>query len=77
MTPTLADSGTATMTVNGSFVTSGTAFPVTLSIGSNPAINIVVTAQDGTKKIYTIIVTRAPSSNADLSNVILSSARSP
>ncbi|WP_213413342.1 cadherin-like beta sandwich domain-containing protein, partial [Xylanibacillus composti] len=71
VTPTVADS-TATVTVNGTAVTSGSASdPIPLSVGDNP-ITVVVTAEDGTTKTYTVTVTRAASSNADLSNLTLS-----
>ncbi|MFY8187349.1 MAG: cadherin-like beta sandwich domain-containing protein [Flavobacterium sp.] len=54
--------GTYTLLSNGS---ASSAF--SLNVGSN-TINVRVTAQDGTtQKIYTITVTRAASSNADLS----------
>jgi hypothetical protein len=71
VTPTVADS-TATLKVNGSDVTSGSAANVPLNIGAN-TITVLVTAQDGTsQKTYTVTVTRAaPSSNADLSSLIL------
>jgi gliding motility-associated-like protein len=48
----------ATIKINGNTVTSGSATPVTLSVGSN-SIAVLVTAQDGTTKTYTITVTRA------------------
>ncbi|WCN37300.1 cadherin-like beta sandwich domain-containing protein [Aneurinibacillus uraniidurans] len=72
VTPTLADSN-ATVTVNGNAVTSGIAYMVPLTVGSN-TITVVVTAQDGTTKTYTITVTRAAalSTNADLSNLVFS-----
>lgn len=71
VTPTVADS-TAAVTVNGNAATSGSPANVTLSVGPNP-INVVVTAQDGTTKTYTVTVTRAAAStNADLSNLTLS-----
>jgi len=59
VTPTAAAS-TATITVNGTAVTSGTpSGAIALAVGSN-TINTVVTAQDGTTtKTYTITVTRA------------------
>jgi formylglycine-generating enzyme required for sulfatase activity len=61
VTPTASD-GTATITLNGSSITSGSARTVTLDIGSNQ-IPIVVTAQDGvTTKPYSITVTRASAS---------------
>jgi hypothetical protein len=46
---------------------------ISLSVGSNP-VSVAVTAQDGaTVNTYTIAVTRAASSNADLSNLAISS----
>ncbi|QHT59367.1 hypothetical protein GXP70_04875 [Paenibacillus lycopersici] len=79
VTPTVADT-TATVKVNGIDVASGLpGGAVNLSVGAN-VITVLVTAEDGaTKKTYTITVTRAPSgnidlsSNADLSNLTLSS----
>jgi gliding motility-associated-like protein len=73
VTPTTSDA-TATVTVNGTAVISGAASgPISLTVGSN-TITTVVTAQDGvTKETYTLIVTRAPSSNAALSNLRISS----
>jgi gliding motility-associated-like protein len=58
VTPTV-DYATATVTVNGTSVTSGSASEViTLSVGSN-TISILVTAPDGTTtKTYTVSVTR-------------------
>ncbi len=45
---------------------------INLNVGSN-TITVIVTAQDGTTtNTYTITVTRAPSSNADLSNLTVS-----
>ncbi len=72
ITPTTADA-TATVTVNGSSVTSGNASStIPLSVGDN-TITTIVTAQDGTtSKTYTVTVTRAPSSNANLSALALS-----
>ncbi|MGZ4032954.1 MAG: cadherin-like beta sandwich domain-containing protein, partial [Tumebacillaceae bacterium] len=70
VTPTVADS-TATLKVNGATATSGSAVNVPLNIGAN-TISVLVTAQDGTQKTYTITVTRAASANADLSNLTLS-----
>jgi hypothetical protein len=58
VTPTVADS-TATVTVNSDPATSGTAEAVdNLAVGPN-VIHVIVTAQDGTQKDYTITVTRA------------------
>jgi predicted outer membrane repeat protein len=73
VTPTVNDA-TATVKVNGTTVLSGSASgTIALSVGSN-VITTVVTAQDGsTTKTYTVTVTRAGSSNADLSGLVLSS----
>ncbi|MNU54336.1 Endo-1,4-beta-xylanase A precursor [compost metagenome] len=57
VTPSTAESH-ATMTVNGDVVASGHASKaINLNVGSN-VITIVVTAQDGTTRTYTITVTR-------------------
>jgi hypothetical protein len=70
VTPTLTDSN-AVVRVNGVIVSSGTASSaIALSVGSN-VITTLVTAQDGVStRTYTITVTRAPSNNADLSNLV-------
>jgi gliding motility-associated-like protein len=72
VTPTTTDA-TSTVTVNGSAVTSGNASgPISLNVGPN-TITTVVTAQDGTTtNTYTVVITRAPSSDATLSNLVLS-----
>ena len=72
VTPTLADA-TASVKVNGVTVASGSpSGSIALSVGSN-TITTIVTAQDGTTtKSYTITVTRAASSNANLSNLTVS-----
>lgn len=71
VTPTLADPNAAVM-VNGTPAANGVpSQPIELSVGDNE-IAIVVTAQDGTKKTYTVTVTRAAGGNADLSNLELS-----
>ena len=58
VTPTVADA-TATVKVNTVAVISGSASgTIALAVGSN-TITTMVTAQDGTTKLYTIIVTRA------------------
>ncbi|MDF0674443.1 MAG: cadherin-like beta sandwich domain-containing protein [Nitrospira sp.] len=58
VTPTLQDLA-ATIAVNGQAATSGQARPITLNpAGQNTLITIEVTAQDGTKKSYTILVNR-------------------
>jgi chorismate-pyruvate lyase len=60
VTPTLSDPA-ATMTVNGQVTSSGQGRSIMLNgVGSNTAINIVVTAPNGNSKPYTIIVERAP-----------------
>ena len=61
----------ATMKVNGASLASGaTSAPIALAEGATTAINIVVTAQDGTTvKTYTITVTRGPSTNASLASM--------
>ncbi|QMV41907.1 cadherin-like beta sandwich domain-containing protein [Cohnella cholangitidis] len=68
--PTMANV-TATVTVNGQTLTAG-AVSVDLNVGSN-TITIVVTAQNGTTKTYTVTVTRAASDDANLSGLTLSS----
>jgi gliding motility-associated-like protein len=71
LTPTVADA-TASVKVNGVIVASGSASAaISLLVGPND-ITTVVTAQDGTPKTYTVTVTRAKSSNANLSNLVLS-----
>jgi len=70
----VSSDATATISVNGTAITSGTmTAPVLLSVGAN-LITTVVTAQDGTTtKTYSLTVTRAESANAGLSNIKLSS----
>jgi gliding motility-associated-like protein len=71
VTPTLSDAN-ASMTVNGTVVNSGSSFTLNnLTVGSSAAITIIVTAQDGTTKQYTITVTRL-SNDATLSGLTLS-----
>ncbi|MBF0430230.1 MAG: cadherin-like beta sandwich domain-containing protein [Fibrobacteria bacterium] len=71
-TPTATDSN-ATITVNGDTVISGNeSNPVNLIVGNNP-IPVVVTAEDGiTIRTYTVTIDRAPSTDATLSNLIVS-----
>ncbi|MFD0674698.1 cadherin-like beta sandwich domain-containing protein [Cohnella sp. GCM10027633] len=72
VTPTVNESN-ATVTVDGAGVTSGTASgAISLNVGAN-AVPIVVTAQDGTTSTYTVTVTRAPSTDASLSGLTVSS----
>ncbi len=73
VTPIVTDA-TATITVNNNNVQSGQASaPIPLQAGNN-IISVVVTAQDGTTKTYTVQVNRrGPSTNADLGNLTLSS----
>jgi alpha-tubulin suppressor-like RCC1 family protein len=71
VTPTVAD-GTATVTVNGTGLASGTpSGSINLNVGNN-TITTVVTPQSGATKTYTVVVTRAASTNANLSNLALS-----
>jgi len=77
LTPTTNEAN-ATVTVDGTAVTSGTASgSISLNVGDN-AIDVVVTAEDGaTTQTYTITVTRqAPpvSTDASLSDLTLSAA---
>lgn len=60
VTPTVTDTGKATVTVNGTPVTSGSpSAPVALKVGSN-TINVEITAENGvTTKLYTVTVTRS------------------
>jgi gliding motility-associated-like protein len=63
---------TATVTVNGVSVHSGSASgAIPLNVGPN-TISTVVTAQNGTTKTYTIVVTRSPSAIATLANLTIS-----
>ena len=64
VTPTV-NQANATVKVNTTAVTSGSASgAITLATGSN-TITVLVTAQDGTTKTYTISVTRAAASVSD------------
>jgi hypothetical protein len=73
VTPTLQDP-LATMTVNGQATTSGQGRTITpLSpAGQSTTITIVVTAQNGTEKSYTIAVSRGVSNNNNLSALTVS-----
>jgi gliding motility-associated-like protein len=70
VTPTSTDAN-ATIMVNGSAVMSGSASPsIPLVVGPNN-ITIAVTAQDGvTQQSYTVVVTEAASTNANLSSLV-------
>jgi hypothetical protein len=71
VTPTRADA-TASITVNGTAVTSGTASgDIALSVGAN-TITVVVTAQNAATKTYTITVTRAQAQQGQSSDNNLS-----
>jgi hypothetical protein len=70
VTPVLLDEN-STVTVNGTVVDSGNGKDVSLNVGEN-VITIVVTALGGTTKTYQVTVNRAPSANADLSNLVVS-----
>ncbi len=71
LSPTLVDDNSM-VSVNDVPVASGSASgAITLSVGSNP-ITILVTGQGGIgTKTYTVVVTRAPSSNAELSMLVI------
>ena len=71
VTPVASDS-TATVTLNGVNISTGSSSAsLPLAVGKN-TISTVVTAQDGvTTKAYTVIITRAASDNANLNNLTL------
>ena len=78
--PTVADTGKATVTVEGTSVAAGLASAaIALGVGTN-VLTVRVTAQDGTTKDYTVTITRqtaqAQSSNANLSGLTASSSTS-
>ena len=76
VTPTVNDPN-ATVTVEGSAVTSGTASaPISLTAGTPKDISVVVTAQDGTANAYALTVTRAESSDATLKALTVSDGSS-
>jgi hypothetical protein len=73
VTPTITAGTNASVKVNGTTVTSGSASgAISLEVGTNNVIQIVVTAQDGTTNTYTITVTRT-SNDATLRALDLSS----
>ena len=59
LTPTASDSR-ARITVNGERVRSGTPYTITLDDDGETVIEIVVTAEDGTTRIYTLTVMSCP-----------------
>ena len=76
LTPTVADTGKATVTVQGTAVTSGRpSAPIALGVGAN-ALTVRVTAEDGTTKDYTVTVTRQAQTQAT-PTVTLSAAPNP
>ena len=58
ITPTV-NSDSANVTIAGNTVTSGEASAIDLNVGEN-TITIVVTAENGDRQTYTLIITRAP-----------------
>jgi len=73
VTPTVAD-GSASITVNGSAIASGSPSGAIAMNGGSNTVSVVVTAQNSATKTYTVTITRAlPSSTADLSALSLSS----
>jgi hypothetical protein len=73
ITPTLPNSSNATMTVEGRDTTSGQAQTFTLpGPGSSTIIDIIVTAQNGSQKIYLVTVNRGISGNNFLDSLTIS-----
>lgn len=76
VTPTAEDS-TASITVDGASVSSGSGKSVPLTAGAAATITVVVTAADGSNRTYYFKITRAAgSSNASLGSIALSSGAS-
>lgn len=69
VTPTLS-STVATMKVNETVMTSGASKVVYLNVGEN-TVRVEVTAQNGSTKIYTVVVSRAGSNEANLTGLTL------
>ena len=75
LTPTVADTGKATVTVAGNTVNDGTASgAISLDVGDN-AITVRVTAEDSTTKDYTVTITRSASTTTP--TVSLSASPNP
>jgi hypothetical protein len=75
VTPT-TQAASATVTVDGNAVDSGSDSPaIALAVGDN-GVPVIVTAEDGTQRTYTVVITRLapPSSNADLNELALTVA---
>lgn len=73
VTPTVEDS-TATVKVNNVTVVSGSpSAAIALNVGNNTITTVVKAQNNTTTKTYTTVVTRAPSSNANLANLSLTS----
>ncbi|WP_377514348.1 cadherin-like beta sandwich domain-containing protein [Ochrobactrum sp. RH2CCR150] len=69
LTPTSADAA-ATITVNGATVSSGGSSNALQLGAGTTTVTVVVTAQNGTTRSYTINVTRAASADATLASLI-------
>lgn len=67
------NSSDATFTINGQSATAGVAKSVALSVGSN-AIPIVVTAQSGATKTYTVTITRGAANTTNTLSALSLSA---
>lgn len=67
---TTADTG-AKLAINGKPIASGASSdPVGIAVGTTVNVfQLVITAQDGTQKVYSVAVTRAPSAEAQLSKL--------
>jgi len=73
VTPTVAET-TASVKVNGVVVTSTQASTsIPLTVGASNIVTVIVTAENGTPKTYTITVTRAANANANLNGLTVSS----
>ncbi len=71
VTPTVQDS-TATVKVNNVTVTSGSpSGSIALNVGNNTITTVVKAQNNTTTKTYTTVVTRAPSTNANLASLAL------